>query len=344
MTATDWRLPVNRREAFLRFYEFHLRYLAHPGGVYYLLPSIPTDTSDRSDLWVAFVNGHSQHALTTSIIVDEFPDPLALDGLDRWWDEHHRRLGWDTDRRHHKQMFVEGALRDAARATDPEFWGMARSWRGAWKLASGLHTMGRLSTWSYIEFVTIMGHLAVEPTDLMLRDRDGSRSHRNGLCIVTGLDDYDWHQSNPGFDGKYPDGLVTRLDSVGDKLLSDTRWRTGKDATIDSVHVSYLTLESALCTYKSWHRPNRRYPNVYNDMAHDRIRATEEAWPERDFGWAWAARRKYLPEFLRLEDRPDDPGCVPAKQNHYRETGEVPMLGYEWPELFPCSLPGCEIG
>lgn len=32
-----------------------------------------------------------------------------------------------------------------------------------------------------------------------------------------------------------------------------------------------FTLESALCTYKSWHRPNRRYVNVYSDMLHGRI-------------------------------------------------------------------------
>ena len=30
MTVVDWRLPENRREAFLRFYGFHLKYRSHP--------------------------------------------------------------------------------------------------------------------------------------------------------------------------------------------------------------------------------------------------------------------------------------------------------------------------
>ena len=36
----DFRLPQYRREVFLRFYEFHLKYRAHAGGVYYSFPHI----------------------------------------------------------------------------------------------------------------------------------------------------------------------------------------------------------------------------------------------------------------------------------------------------------------
>jgi hypothetical protein len=95
--------------------------------------------------------------------------------------------------------------------------------------------------------------------------------------------------------------------------------------------VSYFTLESALCTYKSWHRPNRRYPNVYADALHDRIKKAESHWPGRDFGDFWDARREYLPEHLRLEDNPADVGVKPVKQNHYRQTGQVIMMSEEWP-------------
>jgi len=34
----DFRLPQYRREVFLRFYEFHLKYRAHAGAVYYVFP------------------------------------------------------------------------------------------------------------------------------------------------------------------------------------------------------------------------------------------------------------------------------------------------------------------
>jgi hypothetical protein len=36
----DFRNPKYRREVFLRFYEFHLKYKAHPGGVYIAFPYI----------------------------------------------------------------------------------------------------------------------------------------------------------------------------------------------------------------------------------------------------------------------------------------------------------------
>lgn len=343
---TDWRDPARKRELLLRFYEFHLRYRAHPGGVYYLLPELVDREPERFALWTAFVNGHSQHALTTFLIVGEFPDPTDLRGLDAWWAENHRRLGWDTDRRHHKQMFVEAAFRDAERASDPDWWGdVDGDWLAAWERASSLHTMGRLSTWSYLEFLTICAPgFCVEPTDLMLRDRAGSRSHRNGLCLALGLDEFDWHSSNPDFDGRYPEGLLRRLDRAGSRLLADARARFATDPTIDDRHVSYLTLESVLCTFKSMHRPNRRYPNVYNDMVANRIREAEQRWPERDWSWAWDARATWLPDALRVECRPDDPGLAPVKQNWFRETGEVPMLGFDWPDLFPSSLPGASFG
>jgi hypothetical protein len=90
-------------------------------------------------------------------------------------------------------------------------------------------------------------------------------------------------------------------------------------------------LESAFCTYKSWHRPNRRYPGVYVDMFHDRIKKAEEAWPEEDFGLFWEARQVWLPDYLRLEDNPGDAGVKPEKQNHYRLTGQVIAMDHDWP-------------
>jgi hypothetical protein len=92
-------------------------------------------------------------------------------------------------------------------------------------------------------------------------------------------------------------------------------------------------MESALCTYKSWHRVNRRYPNVYNDMFYDRLRKTQSAWPEEDLSPFWEARRRFLPDYLRLEDMTHDPGCVPVKQNHYRLTGQVIMMDRDYPEF-----------
>ena len=63
----------------------------------------------------------------------------------------------------------------------------------------------------------------------------------------------------------------------------------------------FLFLSSTFCTYKSWHRPNRRYPGVYLDMFHDRIKKAETTWPEEDFGLFWEARKTCFPAHLRLD-------------------------------------------
>jgi hypothetical protein len=160
----------------------------------------------------------------------------------------------------------------------------------------------------------------------MLNDLDGSKSHRNGLCKVLGRDDLDWRDGQPPDYGA--DGFAW-LEAEAKALLTEAQARA---ADTDYVRdVTFLTMESAFCTYKSWHRPNRRYPNVYNDMLHDRIRLAERRWPEEDFSVFWDIRRESLPAHLRLEDNPWDVGVKPPKQNHYLTTGQVIMMDREWP-------------
>ena len=57
--GTDFRLPEYRREVFLRFYEFHLMYKAHPGAVYYMFPYLINkfNISEEDKFWLAYING-----------------------------------------------------------------------------------------------------------------------------------------------------------------------------------------------------------------------------------------------------------------------------------------------
>ena len=57
------------------------------------------------------------------------------------------------------------------------------------------------------------------------------------------------------------------LEAEGATLLAEAK------QTIPTAN--YFTLESTLCTFKSWFRPNRRYPGVYLDMLYNRIRKAE---------------------------------------------------------------------
>ena len=323
--SADLRDPAWRVATFTAFYGFHTRYGTHPGLVYALLPWLAAERSWTPEeyAWFCFLNGNTQNPVTSLLIHDQAPSPRHADRAVEFWRANYGRLAWDTDRRYHKKAFdvaVTGYLALTG-GRQVAYWRKVGSWRAAWRAAEAIPTFGRLSAWSFLEYVYLAGFHDQAPDDLMLADRDGSRSHRNGLCIVDGLDHLDWHKSNPGFDGRYAPDTLAHLEVVVDGLLADARALAPGDRT-----VTRFTLESALCTYKSWHRPRRRYPNVYADMHYERVRAAEAAWPEADLSIWWMARADLLPPRLLLERNPGDPGVHPDKQNQYRETGRPPMM------------------
>lgn len=243
-------------------------------------------------------------------------------------------MPFDTDRRHQKSDFIDSVkcYQKLTSGGQEEFFStfittedQHENFRKAWEVVRNqFYSFGRLSSFSYLEYLRIM-RVPVDCDQLFLADMSGSKWHRNGLAKVLGRDDLDWHEYNPtGFDGKYTPTMLAWLKREAALLLEEAKYRAaGKPYTYD---VSYFTLESTLCTYKSWHRPNRRYPGVYLDMFHDRIKKAEATWPEEDYGLFWEARKSYLPAHLRLEDNPGDVGLKPEKQNHYRQTGQVIMM------------------
>lgn len=335
--GSDFREPRYRREVFLRFYEFHTRYASHPGCVYYLMPELAKrhGWGMEEKLWYAYINGNTQNPVTSLLVFRRFPrlGDAAGETLGDWWRENSARLPFDTDRRYHRKVFPEAArryllltggrqeeyFRDLIGAGDEH-----AAFRALWaRVTSKFPYFGRLSSFSYLEYLRIMG-LPLDCDNLFLEDLSGSKSHRNGLAKVLGRDDLDWHKGNPsGFNGEYGQEMMGWLRSEAGALLAEAQQRFAG--------ASYFTMESALCTYKSWHRPNRRYPNVYNDLLHDRIRRVQELWPDEDLAVFWEARREALPRHLRLEDNPADAGAKPEKQNHYLTTGEVIMMDKDWP-------------
>lgn len=349
----DFRRPEYRRETFLRFYLYHCRWRAHPGAVYYLMPYLARryGWGREQALWFAFLNGNTQHPVTSLLLHRIAPDPASTAAVTQMLDfyrANYQRLRFDTDRRHWKKHLPAAvdSYRDALRnygGSQQDMWGAAaaRGFTGVWERATTLHSFGRLSAFSYAEYLRIMG-VPFDCDNLFLEDRDGSRSHRNGLAIVTGHDELDWHASNPGFDGRYSPKVLAYFNAEAHALLTEARRRATGQPWADEVNL--FTLESALCTYKSWHRPNRRYPNVYNDMLYDRLRAYENTWPDLDLSMFWDARRDSLPAHLRLEDNPGDPGCVPVKQNHYRTTGQVIMMDKDDPVFVNDFNAGVEAG
>lgn len=337
----DFRKPQYRREVFLRFYEFHLENRAHPGCVYYAMPWLDKKhhLDQEQKLWLAFINGNTQNIVTSWTIFKRFPK-VGIKGLSTWFKNNYTKLAWDTDRRYHKKDFIKAVecYHDLVGSSQQKYFASLmketeeESFNNLWEaLRRDFYTFGRLSAFSYSEYLRIMGIPIVCPT-LFLRDLSGSRSHRNGLAKVLGRDDMDWYRET-NFKGDYTEEEFIWLEGEAAQLLAEAKKRTAKNKNVDPREVHYFTLESALCTYKSWHRKNRRYPNVYNDMFYYRINKGAEEFGKDEVEQFWHCREECLPWYLLMERCTWDPGLVPEKQNYYRETGHVIMMSKKWPEF-----------
>lgn len=348
----DFRAPRYRREVFLRFYEFHLENATHPGCVYFAIPwLIKRHKLDREQqFWLAFINGNTQNIVTSWLIFQRFhklPTDRRLEELSDWFEENYGKLAWDTDRRHHKKDFIKAVecYANLVGSSQQAYFGGLEgtteyeTFRRVWEvLRRDFYTFGRLSSFSYSEYLRIIDY-RIDCDTLFLDDMSGSKSHRNGLAKVLGRDDLDWHDSGT-FRGDYFPEELGWLEAEAEELRAEVldRLVAGQPLKqgfrIDQRrHVGFFTLESALCTYKSWHRPNRRYPNVYADMFHDRIRLAEERWGTDEVKFWWQCRAECLPEHLLLEKCFHDPGLCPEKQNYYRTTGSPIMMSRRWPEF-----------
>lgn len=331
----DFREPRYRREVFLRFYLYHLKYRAHAGAVYYVFPYLFEQYGFNTEqkYWFAFLNGCSQNVITTWLLFEKFPDVHNLDmtNFSRFFRTHYDKFGWDTDRRYEKNK-LENIILDYKHKLDgrtqEEFFSEIcysddeyHNFNNVWEAVKGkFMSFGRLATFSYTEFLKIAG-LHIDCDSLFLHDIDGSKSHRNGLCKVLGRDDLDWYKK----DVEYTYEIISWLKQEGALLLEEARQR------FNHPDISYYTLETTLCCYKSWHRKNRRYPNVYNDMFHDRIKYAMAKWKSpKKFDVFWECRSASLPRHLLLEYNQKDLGVHPTKQNHYRLTGQVIMMDKEW--------------
>lgn len=314
----------------MRFYSFHLKHRSHPGMVYSFLPAIAEafDLDDDGRAWLAWLNGNTQNPAMSLLLLEAAPTHREWEKAVAFWNDNFKLMDFDTDRRHQKGKFGEATEKWSLEfGYEPALdWIIAgvSGWQGTWKHSNSQPYMGRLSAWSMMEYARILlGNDNIpDMGDWLLKDKSGSRSHRNGIAVVAGYDATYWEADTPD-----TLGIVEELQEFADSLLWEAR-------RINPGHpdVGRLTMESALCTYKGWHKPNRRYPNVYADMAYDRLLKAEARFGKR-FGILWDARQRDLPGHLRLEDNPHDPGLVPFKQNWYLDTGEVIMMDRDWPDM-----------
>jgi hypothetical protein len=307
--ARDFRLKENRMDYFVELYKMNLDHQIMPGLVYLYLPELASryGWNDEQKLWFATINGCTQNPITSMRIFNKYPEipgagPKWM-AMDEWFNAEWAELQFDSDRLKNKRNTVK-ALHSYSKlvrvaGSQAALWA-GKTYKECWDTANSIFSFGRLSTFSYLEYVFIMGHGA-ECDDLMFGDLEGSRSHRNGALFLNGLDElvYDKRADN-GFNGVYDDmpamasWLNLKSYEVVSKVVSKIENR--KDA-------NYFTLESQYCQFKNGFF-KRRYPGVYADMAYERIEWYDALGYKKETEVFKDIRTENLPRWLLVEASP----------------------------------------
>jgi len=310
----DYRLPENRRSYFDALYRLNLQHGIMPGLVYLYMPALRHhyNWSQEQALWFAFLNGNTQNPLTSLRIMKAAPEPAPISR--DWLNDHWGELQFDTDRRYQKRELPESTyaycqlIRNAGFSQHALLSG---SWFHLWnQCLSRFRSFGRLASWSYLEYVYIMGAGALP--DRLYFEHEGSRSHRNGMFFLLGEDrfvrDKRFSPSRSEEPLSWPN-LYQTLEAQAAQLL--------RPLSHPEAHL--FTLESNLCTFKN-HFFGHRYPGIYADMAYDRLKWYEtQNGPDEHTAILWAIR-EILPNWLRLEHRHDGK-TIKQRAKVFAETG-----------------------
>jgi hypothetical protein len=302
----DYRLPENRPEYFRALYRMNLEHKIMPGLVYLYLPELRKlyGWDDETTLWVAFINGLTQSPLTTLRILERLPScppaGAALASFTEWFNDEWVNLHFDSDRLKNKRNTVKAiqsyASVVAEYGTQAAMLATTRTYAELWETAQRFYSMGRLSCFSYLEYVHLLG-FGADCDDLMFDDKSGSRSHRNGMMFLLGHDHMVWDKrSDSGFDGNY-----SNLNKIAKYLSGEANdFLCEFNETTHHAYANNFTLESQCCQFKNGFF-GRRFPGVYSWMAWDRIKWYDDRGLSQYTEIFKTIREENLPDWLRPE-------------------------------------------
>jgi hypothetical protein len=243
-------------------------------------------------LWIAWIYGTTYYFPTTWVIWNEFPD-MELVGLDRlkdWNNHNYKRLRYQTDTKWNKGHLPAQfesyknwvGDRSQIEAFRPFLTGTPReNFDALWdEVKTKFHKFGRYSTWFYLQTLKQCCGLPIEPSNLMLDDYSGSRSHRNGLCLALGLDEW--------YDQKLNAKQINYLDGQAYYIL--------KEVQEEFPDTDYFDMETCLCSFKKLFRVKHgRYLSYYLDRQAEEIAQCEkDGWDGIDWQPMWDARVETL--------------------------------------------------
>lgn len=322
----DYRLKENRREAFIRWYAWSMKYDDCDPAVWctnYLHKRY--EHNDEERIWFAWLYGNTYQLPTAWVLKNEFPDfELAtVDRMEQWNTANYKRLRYQTDTKWNKghlptmfasyQQFI-GSQTQRERLEsfygDNEKQSFENLWTG---IKTSLHKFGRYSTWFYLQHLRHTAGIRVEPTSLMLSDYDGSRSHRNGLHLAIGEDDY--------YDQKLTSQHYANLEAEARSILEETKARFPELLE----QINFFTMETCLCSFKKIFRERHgRYLGYYLDRQAEEIKMAEgDGWYGIDWDVLWQSRNETID--LRLDHKR---GIDKDRFASFLQSGK--MEGLEW--------------
>ena len=322
----DYRKQENRREAFIRWYAWSLKYDDCDPAVWatnYL--NNRYEHNDEQRLWLCWLYGNTYYLPTSWILMNEFPDfELAtVDRIENWNTVNYKRLRYQTDTKWNKghlpTMFAsyQEFIGDKTQREKLEsYYGdnEEQSFNNLWNsVKTNLHKFGRYSTWFYLQHLKHTAGVRISPTSLMLDDYDGSRSHRNGLHFAVGEDDK--------YDTKLTRAEYVSLESQAKEILEETRSRF-PDL---SHHIDFFTMETCLCSFKKIFRERHgRYLGYYLDRQAEEIMKVEaDGWHGIDWDVLWQSREETID--IRLDNKH---GIDKEKFPNFLRSGKMENL--EW--------------
>jgi len=243
-------------------------------------------------LWIAWIYGTTYYLPTTWVIWNEFPD-FELVGIERlreWNNNNYKRLRYQTDTKwnkghlpaqfdSYKQWVGDKPQREAFQ---PFLTGSPReNFEQLWpEVKNKFHKFGRYSSWFYLQTLKQCCDMPIEPTSLMLDDHDGSRSHRNGLLLALGLDEW--------YDQKLTPSQLNYIDGQAYYILQEVKQ--------EFPNTDYFDMETCLCSFKKLFRKTRgRYLGYYLDRQAEEIRQCEkDGWFGIDWQPLWNSRTETI--------------------------------------------------
>ena len=322
----DYRLRENRREAFIRWYAWSLKYDDCDPAVWatnYINKRY--EHNDEQRLWLCWLYGNTYYLPTSWVLLNEFPDfELAtVDRMTQWNTANYKRLRYQTDTKWNKghlpEMFAsyQKFIGDKSQREIMEsYYGdnESRNFDNLWTYIKGdLHKFGRYSTWFYLQHLKHTAGIRINPTSLMLDDYSGSRSHRNGLLYALGKDDL--------CDTKLTQSEYAGLESESTSILLETKSRFPDLAD----QADFFTMETCLCSFKKIFREHHgRYLGYYLDrQAEEIMQCEKDGWFGIEWQVLWDARNETID--LRLDSKH---GIVKENFTSFVRTGKMSNL--EW--------------